>query len=250
MNQEAKSSRIGFTLASTLGVLGFVLSLISLGWQVHVHEESLTDKALVRFSISFLNNDKEILSVTKTAKHQSNVDLDPSSINKNELSAEVVNIGERPLYVKQVRLIVPCPETGNSDSITLQPAKDSPPGGALQPGAATIYKAGPWNLFEHPLTTVDPPERFCVAVESNKGIVTQTGEISYVTFSISEQLKSTLMRPKTGTPVRDPLGLYGPENKDLSDCLNKVNPGDPAGLRGESQAQAEARKACIEKYSH
>ncbi|SRR6266849_974228 len=201
MNQEAKSSRVGSILASILGVLGFVLSIVSLGWQVHVYEESLTDKALVRFSISFLNDDKEIRSVANTAKNRSNVELDPSSLNKNELFAEVVNIGQRPLYVKEVRLLVPCPETGDSDSITFHPAKGSHPG-ALEPGAAAIFKAGPWNLLDHPLTTVDPPERFCVIVESNKGVVTQTEEISYVTFSISERLKSRLMKPKTQTPVR------------------------------------------------
>ena len=199
MNQEARSSRVGSTLASILGVLGCVLSVVSLGWQVHVHEESLTDKALIRFSISFLNHDKEIRSVTKTAKNRSDVELDPSSLNKNELSAEVVNIGQHPLYVKQVRLIVPCPESGDSDSITFQPAKGSRPG-VLESGAATIYKAGPWNLLEHPL--FDPAERFCVTVESNKGFVTQTDEISYVTFSISKRLKSTLMKPKTQTQAR------------------------------------------------
>jgi hypothetical protein len=199
MNREAKWSRVGSTLASALGVLGFVLSVVSLGWQVHVHEESLTEKALVRFSISFLNDDKEIRSVAKTAKHRADVELDPASLNKNELSAEVVNIGQRPLFVKRVRLIVPCPETGDSDSITFQPANGSHPD-ALEPGAATIYKAGPWNLSDHPL--FDPTERFCVTVESNKGFVNQTNEISYVTFSISERLKSTLMKPKTQTPVR------------------------------------------------
>ena|SRR5437867_4064206 len=124
MNQEARSSRVGSTLASILGVLGFVLSVVSLGWQVHVHEESLTDKALIRFSISFLNHDKEIRSVTKTAKNRSDVELDPSSLNKNELSAEVVNIGQHPLYVKQVRLIVPCPESGDSDSINCDRSPD------------------------------------------------------------------------------------------------------------------------------
>ena len=201
MNQEAKSSRVGSILASILGVLGFVLSIVSLGWQVHVYEESLTDKDLVRFSISFLNDDKEIRSVANTAKNRSNVELDPSSLNKNELFAEVVNIGQRPLYVKEVRLLVPCPETGDSDSITFHPAKGSHPG-ALEPGAAAIFKAGPWNLLDHPLAAVDPPERFCVIVESNKGVVTQTEEISYVTFSISERLKSRLMKPKTQTPVR------------------------------------------------
>jgi len=199
MNQEAKLSRVGPILASTLGVLGFVLSVVSLGWQVHVHEESLTDKAFVRFSISFLNDDKEIRSVTKTAKNRADVELDPSSVNKNELSAEVVNIGQHPLYVKRVRLIVPCPEGGDSDSITLQPARGSYPG-ALEPGAAMVYKGGPWNLSDHPL--FDPAERFCVTVESNKGFVTQTDEISYVTFSIGERLKSTLMKPKIQTPVR------------------------------------------------
>jgi hypothetical protein len=129
----------------------------------------LTDKALVRFSISFLNNDTEIVSVTKTAKNLSDVELGPSSLNKNELSAEIVNIRQRPLYIKRVQLIVPCPESGDSDSITFEPAKGSPPG-ALEPGAATIYKAGPWNLLEHPLNAVDPPEGFCVTVESNKGL--------------------------------------------------------------------------------
>jgi hypothetical protein len=36
----------------------------------------------------------------------------------------------------------------------------------------------------------------------------------------------------------------------LNDCLNKVNPGDPAGLRGETQEQAAARRACIDKYGN
>jgi hypothetical protein len=49
---------------------------------------------------------------------------------------------------------------------------------------------------------------------------------------------------------RDRLGLYRLENKDLSDCLNKVNPSDPEGLRGETQAQAAAQKACIDKHAH
>ncbi|PYX09675.1 MAG: hypothetical protein DMG88_05400 [Acidobacteria bacterium] len=197
MNQEPKSSRSGSTLASILGVLGFVLSVVSLGCQVHVHEESLTDKALVRFSISFPDY-KMIRSVTKTGKNRVDLDLDASFLKKNGLFAEVINIGQHPLYVKQVRLIVPCPETRDSDSITFQPAKGSPR--ALEPGAATIYKAGPWNLSDHPL--LDPAERFCVTVESNKGLVTQTDEISDMTFSIGNRLKSTSTKPKTQKPIR------------------------------------------------
>jgi hypothetical protein len=57
--------------------------------------------------------------------------------------------------------------------------------------------------------------------------------------------------PTTSNEAKtDPLGLFGPENKNLTDCLNKVNPSDPAGLLGETQAQAIARKACVDKYSH
>lgn len=203
MKQEIKSSRAGFSLASLLGVLGFVLSLVGLGWQVHIYREASAEKALVRFSISFLNNDTEVQSLTKTAKHKFDAALEPSSLKKNELSAEIVNIGQRPLYVKSVRLVVPCPETGDSDSMTFQPANGSHPG-ALEPGAAAIYKAGPWNLLEHPLAAADPPERFCVTVESNRGFVTQTDELSFVTFSISEQLRSKLTKPKTQTPARLP----------------------------------------------
>jgi hypothetical protein len=56
---------------------------------------------------------------------------------------------------------------------------------------------------------------------------------------------------RSGTPNNtDPLGLRGPGNKELTDCLNKANPSDPAGLYDETQAQATARKACIEKYGH
>jgi hypothetical protein len=160
----------------------------------------LTEKALVRFSIAVLNSEKQILAVTKTGKYRSDVDLDPSSLAKNELSAEVVNIGERPLYIKQVQLSIPCSETGDSESITFQPPTNSPPG-PLEPGGARIYKAGPWNLLEHPLASSDPPEPFCVTVESNKGVVTQTSDISFVTFSISEQLKSTLMGTKPLIPT-------------------------------------------------
>lgn len=194
MSPDEKSSRI--SLAPILGVLGFVLSVVSLGWQVHVQRESLTDKALVRFSFSLLlDSHKDILSVTKTAKHLANMEIDQEPLKKAELDAEVVNIGQRPLYVKRVRLVVPCPETGDSESITLQPAKGSPTE-ALEPGAAAIYKASPWNLLEHPLAVVHPPEPFCVTVESNKGLITQTSEIAFWSYSMDQSLKSLLTKQR------------------------------------------------------
>jgi hypothetical protein len=95
----------------------------------------------------FRSSTNKQIHLTKTAKYRADLEVDSSALNKNELSAEIANIGQRPLYIKQVRLIVPCPETGDSDVITFQAAKGSTPG-ALEPGAATIYKAGAWD-FTH-----------------------------------------------------------------------------------------------------
>jgi len=73
--------------------------------------------------------------------------------------------------------------------------------------------------------------------------------VSYIGNTIV-RLEVASNSPTTPNAAKsDPLGLYGPENKDLTDCLNKANPGDPLGLRDETQAQAAARKACIDKYA-
>lgn len=73
--------------------------------------------------------------------------------------------------------------------------------------------------------------------------------VSYIGNTIV-RLEVANNSPTTSNAAKsDPLGLYGPENKNLSDCLNKANPGDPLGLRSETQTQAAARKACIGKYS-
>ena len=66
--------------------------------------------------------------------------------------------------------------------------------------------------------------------------------VSYIGNTIVRLEVASNPPPPSNAAKSDPLGLYGPENKDLTDCLNKVNPGDPAGLRGETQAQATARK--------
>ena len=74
--------------------------------------------------------------------------------------------------------------------------------------------------------------------------------VSYVGNAIVRLEVASNSPTTSSTTKSDPLGLFGPDNKDLSDCLNKANPGNPAGLRGETQAQAAARKACIDKYAH
>lgn len=72
--------------------------------------------------------------------------------------------------------------------------------------------------------------------------------VSYVGSTIV-RLEVVNGSPSTPKALKsDPLGLYGPENKELSECLNKVNPNDWGW--SETQAQATARKACIDKYAH
>jgi hypothetical protein len=96
MGQQDKSSRIASAIASVLGLLGFILSIVSLGWQIRTHDEGLVEKALVRLSISF-----------DIPMRDFPIGEDESWIRrkKADLAVEVVNIGQHPLYVKSVRLI-------------------------------------------------------------------------------------------------------------------------------------------------
>jgi hypothetical protein len=106
---------------------------------------------------------------------------------KGELAAEVVNFGEHPLYVKRVRLIVPCPEATGSESYLFEPTGGSKTGGPLEPGAAVIYRAVNFDFSDHSLDQGDPPEPFCVTVESNKGFVTQSTTITSI--SVERKVK-------------------------------------------------------------
>ena len=46
----------------------------------------------------------------------------------------------------------------------------------------------------------------------------------------------------------DPMNLYGPENKQLSECLSKVDPRDPAGIYQETPEQAKKREDCVRQF--
>jgi hypothetical protein len=181
MTQAGKSSRT----ASILGVLGFLLSVISLGWQMHVHNESLTERALIRLSASFRPDEEHVVSATPIGKH---LELTTEvRATKGELAAEIVNFGEHPLFIKRVRLIVPCPEATGSESYLFEPTGGSKPGTPLEPGAAVIYSVRNWNFLDHWLDQGDPPEPFCVTVESNKGFITQSTAITSI--SVERKVK-------------------------------------------------------------
>ena len=59
MNPENRTFSLGSLIAHCIGVLGFLLSVLSLLWQVRVHNESLFERALIRPSISFELSEKD-----------------------------------------------------------------------------------------------------------------------------------------------------------------------------------------------
>lgn len=174
MGQSDKQLRPGSLIASVLGLLGFLLSVISLGWQIRTYNEGLVEKALVRLSVTF-----------DLRMHDVPPGDDDSWMRRKkvDLAVEVVNIGQHPLFVKSVRLVVPCPEAAGSEIREFQPAKDSKTGIPIDPGGAAIYRGGLWDLSQHPLDVLEPKEQYCVVVESNKGFVAKSSSLFSLSWS-------------------------------------------------------------------
>jgi hypothetical protein len=161
MNEPAKSSRV----SAVLGVLGFFLSLASLGWQMYVYKESATERALVKLSVRLPYNGEVALSE-----------------RQGDLSAEVTNIGEHPLYVKRVFLMAPCPGVDGSESRDFERTGAPQPDVPIEPGAAAVYKGGSWDFTKHPLDVGQPQETYCITVESNRGVVAESSSLSSLNF--------------------------------------------------------------------
>ncbi len=159
-----------------LGVLGFGLSLCSLGWQVFIYQDSLAEKALVRLS------SRQEFTLSKDEDFPATM----SSGGKGHLQAEVVNMGQHPLYVKSVELTAPCP-SDHSEATIFQP--DGKTDAPLQPGAATTYHITDWNFSAHPLDNpIDPAkkETYCVTVNSNKGALSQSSPAIIHSYDIRD----------------------------------------------------------------
>jgi hypothetical protein len=149
--------------AHVLGVFGFALSLISIGWQVYVYHDSFAEKALVR-----------LYSYQRFVSH--NVSSSFPQDRKGDLRVEVVNIGQHPLYVRRVSLTVPCPWIDGSENRGFDP-ENMPANASLEPGAAAMYHTKDWDFLRHSLDSPGDPtkkEAYCVTVESNKGVVSRS----------------------------------------------------------------------------
>ncbi len=171
-----------------LGVLGFFLSLLGLCWQVFVYRQGTAERALVR----------------TTAFRESEADETLSPVG--HVAVEVVNIGQRPLYVSRVLLAL------GSDVWQLdEPEELKQSRAAIQPGAAATYWFRNWNFGEHALDFAPSPEGnegFAIIVESNRGEIarrTQVDDISIyaakaqVTIRMVGKIKSDAHSPRKPT---------------------------------------------------
>jgi hypothetical protein len=142
--------------AHTLGVLGFCISLVSIGWQVYLYRESFAERVALRLSAFHeLKQGEEI-----EAK---------SILNKSYLYVEVIDVGQHPLYLRQVFLRVPC-DLG-TDFWSFYGLGLPPQTTRLEPGEVKRLQQE-WDYGRFPLTLGDEAKvtkDYCVIVNSTKG---------------------------------------------------------------------------------
>ncbi|HLK33030.1 MAG TPA: hypothetical protein VKT29_08065 [Terriglobales bacterium] len=141
-----------WSFAHVLGVLGFLMSAASLLWQVSIYRDSFKQRVLVRLSAV------EVLNPS---------DLSP---RKGTVAVEVVNMGQHPLYVRQVSVTAPClgiDGKRQSNAASVETSKQHP----IEPGAATTYQITGWNSPLDDPSEVENLDNSCVNVDSNKGPV-------------------------------------------------------------------------------
>ncbi len=137
-----------------------MLGVGSLLWQGFTYRESFAERVVVHV----------------IALHVANKDQDETAAAKmGDIILEVVNVGQRPLYLGQVSLIHPC--TG--DPIAVWPfygsQKPNTSSVKLDPGASATFRQSDWNFVQRPLGA-----DYCVVVESTRGeILRQPAEIVY-----------------------------------------------------------------------
>ena len=89
-------------LLKYVGLAGFILSVGSLCWQIRTYRESFEEKATVRLTADFPFHPNDPRQIGDENKY-------PFGRKVGNLSVEVVNLGQRPLYVRVINLTAPCP---------------------------------------------------------------------------------------------------------------------------------------------
>jgi len=160
MSSERKSTD---RLVHILGMLGFLLSIVSLAWQVYLYRESFSERVILRLSALHLGQDIQT----------------PAKKKGGYLSIEVVNVGQRPLYLRQVAINIPCASVERQGWVFYGTGKPNFETLRLESGASKTFQEQ-WDFAAHPLGIQNGAvEDACVTVESTKGeILRSSAEIS------------------------------------------------------------------------
>jgi len=180
-----------------LGVFGFFLSLFGLCWQVFVYRQGTAERALVRTTALRKSEDGETFSPV------------------GHVAVEVVNIGQKPLFVSRVLL------TLGSDVWRLEePEEFKQSRAAIEPGAAATYWYQNWNFVEHPLDFAPSPEGnkgFAIIVESNRGEIARRTQIDDISIYAAERQMTfhTVGKVRSGAhfPRKPPTHVASPAPK-------------------------------------
>jgi hypothetical protein len=141
MSEQEKHSHN--VLAHILGILGFVISLASISWQVYLHYEAQTEK----LSINLM-----LVHPVEPGEEEDTVEN-----KKGWLLFDVANVGNQPLYLKDLLMSSCTLEAEQSGQSGCQdwyiyptsfPETDSE---RLEPGAAKSFWKKDWDFEKNPI---------------------------------------------------------------------------------------------------
>lgn len=167
-------------IAHVLGVVGFILALCSLSWQIFTYRESRVERVTARVTLQHTyKENEEAHDVEK----------------KGDVSVEVVNIGQQALYLRRVSIEPYVPTVGR-EQLVLYEAHGPSDFERLEPSASEIFWRRNWQSEEIPLFPEDEKSQteYCVVVQSTKGEILRSpvkiAEISITSGPFRRQVRN------------------------------------------------------------
>jgi len=150
-------------LTKSLGILGFLLALFSVGWQVYTYRESHEESPMVRASLT-----QEL----KGDHLQFNRD------RHGKLTIEVTNLGKRTMQIKNITL------SAWKRVWVLHSPEEKSPTFPLETGH-TLSRQIEWDYVKYPIFELDEsqPADFLVEVETTRAIHQQHVHINAITVT-------------------------------------------------------------------
>jgi hypothetical protein len=165
-----------------LGVLGFLLSLASISWQIYVHHEAQTERVTVK--------------LTMIHPVEPGEDESTAAKKKGGLLFDIVNIGQQPVYLKELILMTCGDKQPSEDESqcshwfvypTTFPNSESV---RLEPGAGKGFWKADWDFSKNPIrdccTEPNAPEYF-IRVTSTRGVISQATAQVQIAYAHMEE---------------------------------------------------------------